>query len=322
MSAIVSNRVAPRPAKQIRVGLFIPVLNAGEVQAKRLASAILQQTRQPDEIMIADSESTDGSGELLANALGGRLLRVRRAQFDHGGTRNIAFSAMNADVYLFLTQDALPANSRSFELLVDRLWSDERAAVAYGRQLPHEGAGAYARHSRLFNYPASSARRTREDIPTLGIKAAFCSNSFAAYKREAMVTLGGFPVGMIFGEDTAATARFLEHGWSSLYVADAAVHHSHDYSLRQEFARYFDAGAFHARERWFTTLLSGPTREGVRFLKSEIEYVTSESAGRAMGVIIRNGIRWAGYRAGRLYRVIPPALRRRIGMNHSYWSRR
>jgi hypothetical protein len=48
MSAIVSNRVAPRPAKQIRVGLFIPVLNAGEVQAKRLASAIRQQTRQPD----------------------------------------------------------------------------------------------------------------------------------------------------------------------------------------------------------------------------------------------------------------------------------
>jgi len=290
--------------------------------ARRLAAAILAQTWQPDEIVIADSESTDGSGELLAKVLDARLLKVRRAEFDHGGTRNLAFSAMHADVYVFMTQDALPASPRSFELLVNALWSDTRAAVAYGRQLPHENAGVYARHSRLFNYPARSSRRTREDIPELGIKAAFCSNSFAAYKRTPMEALGGFPSGMIFGEDTAATARFLEQGWSSLYVAEAAVHHSHDYTLRQEFARYFDAGAFHARERWFTALLSGPSREGVRFVRSEVSYVKSESAGGALGVIVRNAIRWAGYRAGRAYRVIPRVVRGRIGMNRSYWLTR
>lgn len=310
-------------SERVRVGLFIPVLNPGIAEAERLGRAIASQSLRPNEIVVADSESTDGAPAVLAKAIGGRILPVRRAEFDHGGTRNLAFASMDVDVYVFLTQDAIPADARAFERLVRALVADPVAGIAYGRQLPHIGAGPFATHARLFNYPPQSDRRTRDDIERLGIRTAFCSNSFSAYRGEAMRQIGGFPERMIFGEDTAAVARLLERGWSSLYVAEAAVYHSHDYSLREEFARYFDAGAFHTRERWYTSLLSGATGEGMRFVRSELEFVrTQAGTAAAAAAVVRNGVRWMGYRTGRAHRVLPRSLRRKIGMNRGYWKLR
>lgn len=302
----------------MRFLVAIPVLNPGPA-AQELAASIGRQTMRPAEVLVLDSESTDGWVEPFARA-GARVQKVARREFDHGGTRNLGLAAAGAaDAIVFLTQDALPAADDAFERLLAPL-QDPRVAAVCGRQLPRPGARGYECHARLFNYPARSDVRGAEDIPRLGVKAAFISNSFAAYRVSALREIGGFPERTIFGEDTIAVAELLRRGWKLAYAADAAVYHSHDYTVGQEFRRYFDVGVFHARERGYVELLGGPSGEGLRFVRSEIAALRSEQVPLAtLRVVARNGVRWIGYRLGRVHRSIPNPVRRRISMNKGFW---
>ena len=119
---------------------------------------------------------------------------------------------------------------------------------ASGRQLPHSDASLLASHARHFNYPNVSSIRDEKSISTLGLKAAFCSNSFAAYRVSALYECGGFPLNVILGEDMYVAAKMLLRGYKTAYVANATVYHSHNYSPIEEFKRYFDTGVYHARE--------------------------------------------------------------------------
>jgi rhamnosyltransferase len=316
-----TDRLHPSTARhKVRVVLVIPVLNPGPAAAT-LVDAIAAQTRRPDSVLVLDSESNDGWIDEFTR-LGALIHPVKRREFDHGGTRNLAFSLVDGDIYLFLTQDARPDSRDAFARLLDA-FDDPGVGVAYGRQLPNGDATPFAAHARLFNYPPAAARRTAADIPTLGIKAAFCSNSFAAYRREALAGVGGFPVNQLFGEDTFATAKMLRLRWTVAYVADAAVEHSHNYSHVEEFRRYFDTGAVHEIEAWYIAMLGGASGEGMRFVRSELAYV--RDAGMAFGTIrtvARNAVRWLGYRLGRAHRALPRWLVLRCAMHPNFFRRR
>jgi rhamnosyltransferase len=303
----------------VKVLLAIPVLNPGR-HAAALAAAIMTQRRPPDEMLILDSESTDGSVAHFA-AIGARVVRVPRAEFDHGATRNIALRASDADVTLFLTQDAIPADGEAFAALLDALARNPLAGAAFGRQLPHHDAGLAAIHARTFNYPPQSVTRTRDDLARLGVRATFCSNSFAAYRRSALANAGYFPERQIFGEDAALCARLLAAGWEVEYVAEARVHHSHDYSVREEVARYFDLGVFHATDRQYRALVGSAGGEGMRFVRGELAFFRAHRGVRTWpGLIARNGMRWLGYQLGRRQRLLPRPFRMKLGMNKGFWQ--
>lgn len=303
----------------MRVALVIPTLNPGP-HAARLVAAIEAQTRRADELLVLDSESTDGSPDVFARA-GARVHTVRRADFDHGGTRNLALSLVEAELLVYMTQDAVPADDGAMAAILRPLLEDPAIGAVCGRQLPHVGARVLERHARIFNYPPRSAVRSAADVPRLGVRAAFCSNSFAAYRRSALEDVGGFPRRLIFGEDTYAVARMLQRRWRVAYAGDAEVHHSHDYTAREEVARYFDLGVFHDTESWYREYLGGAHGEGTRFVRSEISYAAREGMPLALPrLVARNGLRLLGYRLGRVHRVLPRRFKRWIGMNKGYWA--
>ena len=111
------------------------------------------------------------------------------------------------------------------------------------------------------------------DAAELGIKAAFMSNSFAAYRREALMAVGGFPKHVIFAEDMYVAAKMLMAGWKVVYEGSACCRHSHNYTIIEEFRRYFDMGVFHAREPWIRENFGGAGGEGLRYVKSELKYL-------------------------------------------------
>jgi len=303
----------------MKVQLAIPVMNPGRY-VRELVAAIERQTVQVDHIVIIDSSSDDGTVSEFAR-LNAEIIVIPRAEFDHGGTRNLAISRGRSDLCIFLTQDAIPATPTAFENLLAALLRHDRAGMAYGRQIPHADATALGAHARLFNYPAVSEYRIAADIPRLGIRTAFCSNSFAAYRRVALEDVGGLPRNIPFGEDTYTAARMLMRGWGICYAADAMVSHSHNYSAGQDFRRYFDLGAFHAMERWYTELLGGAGGEGTRFVLSEWRYLRAHGTRGALArVIQRNAVRWLGYQTGRAHRWLPTFIRQRAAMNRSYWN--
>ncbi|MGH9243228.1 MAG: glycosyltransferase family 2 protein [Acidimicrobiales bacterium] len=299
--------------------MCIPTLDPGR-WVDRLTSAIASQTLRPDSVLVIDSSSTDGSVDRFA-AIGAEILRIPRSSFDHGGTRNLALDSADADVYLFLTQDAIPADDRAFEELVDGLLADDRTGAAYGRQVPRPGATSRARAHRAFNYPAESARRTATDVPELGVRAAFSSNSFAAYRRAALDDVGAFPAPVVCSEDRYVAARLLQAGWAMAYVATARVEHSHDYRLVDDFRRYFDIGVFQVSNPWFESYLGRPEREGRDLLRAQVNALRQDGI-RLAGVRVaaRGGISWLGFRGGRAHRWLPTAACSRWSMTPAYWE--
>ena len=109
------------------------------------------------------------------------------------------FSVMHSssDIVVSMTCDAMPADELLIENLVKGLNRDG-AASCYGNQLPFETSSLQEKFSRAFNYPDEDSEKTLKDIERLGIKAFFCSNVCAAYKRAVFNELGGFPDRTIF----------------------------------------------------------------------------------------------------------------------------
>ncbi|MEO8163846.1 MAG: glycosyltransferase family 2 protein, partial [Betaproteobacteria bacterium] len=226
---------------------------------------------------------------------------------------------VGADVIVFMTQDAVLADEISLEQLAGS-FKDENVACAYGRQLPRLGAGAIETHARLFNYPALSRTRKFEDRATLGIKAAFISNSFAAYRRSDLLAIGGFPAGLIMGEDTYVAAKMLLAGKKIGYCADALVFHSHAYSWADEFRRYFDTGVLHAREPWIRRQFGEPSREGLKFMTSEVRYLLRRNPLLLLSAFMRTLLKLFGFQLGLHESILPVGLKRHFSMLSSFWQ--
>ena len=89
------------------------------------------------------------------------LFHISQDEFDHGKTRNLAVSNSDAEVFVCMTQDALPADAYLTQELCKALFSDEKIAVAYARQLPEENCSRMERYTRQFNYPEQRRSKQR-----------------------------------------------------------------------------------------------------------------------------------------------------------------
>jgi len=297
--------------------VVVPTLNAAK-DWPRLTTPLLGSVTA-DRVLILDSSSTDETAS-LATAAGFRLHAIARSEFNHGGTRQLAAELLpDAEILVFLTQDIELAQSDDINRLLEA-FIDPTVAAAFGRQLPRRGATPSEAHARLYNYPAQSGVRTLASREQLGFKAVFISNSFAAYRRDALIAVGGFPRDVIFGEDTITAARLLLAGWKIAYVADAKVYHSHSYTWKQEFKRYFDIGVLHQRESWMLREFGGAGGEGGRFVRSELRYLWPRSWWLIPSALIRTAAKLIGYRLGRIESRLSVGSKRSLSMNRQFWN--
>lgn len=302
-----------------KVGLIVPTLNAGSLWESWL-TAFERQTRKPDYLLVIDSSSTDNT-VAMALARGFAVKVIARTEFNHGGTRQLGVGMLpDADIILFLTQDALLASPDSIEKLL-AAFADESVGAAYGRQFPHLNAGPIAAHARLFNYPPECQLRGKQDKERYGLKTVFISNSFAAYRRKALMMVGGFPVDTIMNEDTYVAGKLLTSNWNIAYCADARVFHSHDYRFMDEFKRYFDIGVFHAHCSWLQQTFGGASGEGLRFVLSEMRYLIKHSPWLIPSALFRTGLKWFGFKMGSLHSALPRAMLSCFSLHKAYWHR-
>jgi rhamnosyltransferase len=302
---------------RVSIAVIVPTRNAAR-DWTAFAKALLTGV-EPRSVMIVDSSSTDGTAT-LARCEGFRLHCVQLSEFNHGGTRQLAIELVpDAEIVIFLTQDALLASPEAINELL-KAFSDPKVGAAYGRQLPRLDANPIEAHARLFNYPEKSDIRMFCSRREMGIRSIFISNSFAAYRRNALIAVGGFPSNVIFGEDMITAAKFLFAGWKIAYVAEAQVYHSHSYTLRQDFRRYFDIGVLHARESWLLQEFGGAGGEGGRFVRSELRYLWLRRWWLIPSAIARTTLKLVGYRLGRIENRLSRELKRKLSMHPHFWD--
>lgn len=300
--------------------IAIPVYNGGEVWS-RAAEKVRELAPSDTSIEIVDSGSKDDSLK-IAEKYGFKLSHVSSSEFNHGGTRNLLARSRETefDVVIFLTQDAIPEPGFYDEIM--KVFNDPKVSCAYGRQLPHHDANPISEHARYFNYPQSSYTASKADIPSMGLKTVFASNSFSAYRISTFLELDGFPSNTILSEDMYYAAKSINAGYSVAYVADAKVRHSHNYSVLDEFKRYFDIGVFHADEKWIRRDFGGAGGEGKRFLYSEFKFLAKKNPLYLPVCAVHNVAKILGYKLGQNYKRIPIDIVKKISMHSRFWNKK
>ena len=279
------------------------------------------QRCRPEHVLVIDSGSDDGTVAVARDA-GLPVHSIDGATFNHGATRQLAVELLpDCSVLVFTTDDAVLATPDSLCNLV-RAFENAKVGAAYGRQLPKPDATPIEAHARLFNYPAQSQLKTLDSAHHLGIKTPFLSNSFSAYRRSALLEVGGFPDDVVLCEDVSVGASMLLAGWAIAYVAGAAVFHSHSYSTPQLFRRYFDLGVFYSRSGWIRQSFGTADAEGVRFLTSEIRYVAVRNPNLLLAALLQTAAKGLGYKLGSLERFLPTGLKTRLSMHGAFWQGR
>lgn len=301
-----------------KISVIIPTYNAAGYFPKML-DALKTQTAE-FELLIIDSSSADDT-VAIAQQYTDNITVIPQSEFDHGGTRAKAAQMASGDILVFLTQDALPRDEQTVEKIV-QIFDDENIGAAYGRQISYPETNLFGTHLRLFNYPDGSYIRSRDDIGKYGIKTGFLSDSFAAYRQKTLEEIGWFKSGLILGEDTYAGAKMILAGHKLAYVSDAQVYHSHDYTIWQEFKRYFDIGVFHECEKWILQEFGKAEGEGMKYIKSELRYLLDNGAWYMVpSFFLRNGFKYMGYKLGRKHKSLSPWMIRKCSMHYRWFNK-
>jgi glycosyltransferase involved in cell wall biosynthesis/GT2 family glycosyltransferase len=213
------------------VSVVIPVKDGAESLGRLLEGL---RREHPDEVLVVDSGSGDGSPE-LARAGGAEVLSIAPEAFGHGRTRNLGAERTSGELICFLTQDAVPlpgwldAYRHAFTL-------GERVGAAYGPHLPLEHTSPMIARE-LTEFFASFSRDGQPVVQGPG-DPVFLSNVNACYRRDCWNELR-FP-DVPYAEDQAFARAMLGAGWNKVYAPGAAVLHAHDYGPVEFMRRYFD----------------------------------------------------------------------------------
>lgn len=248
---------------------------------------------------------------------------IKPTEFNHGRTRRLtALDCRNYEFLVYMTQDAVPANEFSILNLL-KCFDDSKVGCCFGRQIPNKDANPLAAFAREFNYPKKSYIMDIRDIKRYGIKTSFLSDTFAAYRNTALMAVGGFPDDVILGEDAVVASRMILSGWKKAYCAEAEVYHSHNYSILQEFRRYFDTGVFHNRNSWIMQKFGKAEGEGKRYICNECRYLyQNRKLYQLPRGILTDICKYIAYNLGKNEKWLPLSIKKKCTMTKYYWERK
>src|SRR5215204_1721394 len=294
------------------ISVIIPVKDGGDALRRCLEGIAGQRTGEDVETLVVDSGSSDGSVE-LAQAQGARVIEVPTSGFRHGATRNLGAAQARGDVLAFTTQDAYALDELWLERLCAPLRTEDDIAGVYGRQVPHADAAPPERFFLEFLYgPSPRVQRVRDDAG-LSLLTTLFSNVNSAISRSLWERFP-FADEMFFAEDQDWSRRVLLAGYAIRYEPEAAVRHSHAYTLTAAFKRFLDTGA--SAERGF---LAGPASssilrgEALRYAREELAWLAQTGRRRWIPyAAVYELAKFLGVQLGARHRRLPLWAKRRL----------
>ncbi len=300
------------------VDIIIPVYKPDE-KLVRLVERLQQQDYEIQTIRLINTKSQVPLPEILREPYPVEIMEIKASEFDHGGTRNMGARSSDADLLIFMTQDAVPADRTLVSSFVQTFETHQDINIAYGRQLPNRECNVVERFTRRFNYPEDSKVKSIQDLESMGIKTFFFSDVCGAYRRSPFLQRGGFETPIIFGEDLIHTAKCVLDGERVAYVADAMVYHSHNYNCMQQFHRNFDGGVVQAiYSEIFKDIPS--EGEGIKLVKQTAAYLLH--IGKPLLLVelfFQSAFKYAGFFLGKRYQKLPDFVVRWCTSNPGYF---
>ena len=242
--------VAPSTAHPVQattplVTVVIPVYNGGTMLKVVVESCLDQDLDHAFEVLLIDSESSDGCLEALPQDERVRIHRIRKEDFGHGRTRNLGVKLARGEYVAFITQDAIPANRMWLMNLIAPLQNDPRVAGVFGCHIAHTGHGQLTTHDLDQHFNRWIYRSHRQPIElnadrqtsngAVSSHERFYSDNNSCLRKSAWETL---PLpDVVYGEDQLWAREILRKGYKKAYASTAVVRHSHEYGFRETVLR-------------------------------------------------------------------------------------
>ncbi len=213
----------------MKVSLVSTVLNE-RATIGALIDAIEAQTRPPDEILIVDGGSTDGTAQILESwAARNPLVRVRTvtgANISAG--RNAAIGEAAGPVIAVTDAGAAP-EPEWLEALAAGFEHHQGADVVMGFYRP-DPRSAFERIFSCLNLP---------DVAEVDPATFMPSSRSVAFRKEAWEKAGGYPEWLAIGEDMYFNFRMVQQGAVRVFAPEALVNWRLRPDLRSTYRQYF-----------------------------------------------------------------------------------
>jgi rhamnosyltransferase len=297
--------------KALSVGIVIPTLNPGQILEQNLEIINSEKFKT----LIIDSNS---SKDVKNIAKKNNAIFVKENDFNHGSTREKARKILKTDIVIYMTQDAKLLSEQSIYNLIGPIL-DNKASLAYGRQVPVENADLLESFPVNFNYPNKSNVRSIENVKEYGVGIFFCSDVFSAYLSEDLDKVGGFNH-ILTGEDYFMCYKLLMNNRSIAYVSDAQVIHSHNYSLIQNFKRMFDTGYVRGERKYIQEIAGHADRRGANLAFSLFKKILKEKPFILPYAILQIVFKYLGFKIGFYGTKLPVTVKRLFSEQKYFWQ--
>ena len=224
------------------IDIICPLYNA-EKYIKNLHKSILKQENvKLNNIRYVLTEGKDNTEEILKKLDNCTYIVIEPKEFSHSLTREQEAYKSDADIIVFITQDVIIERTDWLYNLTKDI-ENGQVDACYSRQLCNNNS--IEKYTRESNYPSKSKIVSKEDIKELGLKTFFFSDASSAIKRETFVKLNGYDrKKLVISEDMYIAYKLIMNDYKIKYCADSEVVHSHNFTLKQQYKRYYDTGKF------------------------------------------------------------------------------
>lgn len=227
------NVVSPvyKNLEQIK-NLYTAIKNQKEVNITKIVFSLTLSNENVDQEIISFMEENGIS-----------YFTVTQEKFSHSLTREKAIREYcDSEIVVLCSQDIKITDEYAIKKLTEAL--NDEVVYVYGRQTCNNHS--IEKYIRKKNYPKEGYVVSKEDIDRLQIMAFFSSDAFSALDRNVFIKLNGYQgYNVMMGEDMLYSKFVLDNGYKKAYVAEAIVEHSHKYTLKQLYNRYYETGKFH-----------------------------------------------------------------------------
>ncbi|MFA6816079.1 MAG: glycosyltransferase [Lentisphaeria bacterium] len=197
----------------------------------RLLDAFKKQTYQNFEIVVCDDHSTDGTLQLLWNNLDVRLLKPPRGPYVPGKTLNYCVQKCSSDIVVFNNSDVIPLDENYLAELL-RPILEGKAVGTFGNQHSRPDADVLVKkdHERAFG-SGEISRHWKN----------FFSLASCAVRRDILLKVL-FDEKIQYNEDVEWSLRCRNEGGEIKYVSTANCEHSHNYTTKELWVRFYNEG--------------------------------------------------------------------------------
>jgi glycosyltransferase involved in cell wall biosynthesis len=210
----------------MRASLVVTVLNEAN-SLPRLLDSLAAQTRQPDDVVICDGGSTDGTLSLLESEDRFPLHVVQRPGANISQGRNLAVKAATGEI-IAVTDAGVRLDPTWLERITAPLESGEAQTVA-----------GFFRPDPESLFETAMGATVLPEVQDIRPERFLPSSRSVAFRKSAWNAVGGYPEWLDYCEDLIFDLRLRARYGPFVFVPEALVYFRPRPSLRAFFLQYY-----------------------------------------------------------------------------------